>query len=105
MAKSKKPKFASEATDLDIEIALDELSKEFESLMSADITQENTMSQLGKFTRVNDSFTVNRYDNGWMVEIGGRNKKDDWVSAKILCNTESELIALIQEYNQATLVE
>ena len=61
------------------------------------------MSKLTKLARVNDSFSVNRYDNGWMVEIGGRNKKDDWVNAKILCNTEEELVALIKEYNTIEL--
>ena len=25
-----------------------------------------------KLAKVNDSFTVNRYDNGYMVEVGGR---------------------------------
>ena len=57
------------------------------------------MAQLSKLVKVNDSFTVNRYDNGWMAEIGGRNKKDDWATAKIMCNTEEELVALIKEYN------
>ena len=39
-----------------------------------------------KLTKVNESFTINRYDNGFMVEAGGRNKKGDYVNAKILCN-------------------
>lgn len=63
------------------------------------------MAQLTKLAKVNDSFTVNRYDNGWMVEIGGRNKKDDWATAKVLCNTEEELVALIKEYNTSTLAD
>ena len=58
------------------------------------------MKSLEKLTKVNDSFTVNRYDNGWMVEINGKNKKDDWANAKILCNTEQELVDLIKAYNQ-----
>lgn len=63
------------------------------------------MAKLTKLTKVNDSFTVNRYDNGWMVEISGRNKKDDWSTTKVLCNTEAELFDLIKEYNQADLAE
>ena len=27
-----------------------------------------------KLTKVNESFTINMYDNGFMVEAGGRNK-------------------------------
>jgi hypothetical protein len=63
------------------------------------------MSKLNKLAKVNDSFTINRYDNGWMVEIGGRNKKDDWANAKVVCNTEEEVITLIKEYNTMPLSE
>lgn len=56
-------------------------------------------SKLNKLNKVNDALTINRYDNGWMVEVGGRDKKDDWKNCKIVCNTEDELIALIKEYN------
>ena len=57
------------------------------------------MAKLAKLAKVNYSFTFNRYDNGWMVEVGGRNKKEDWANTKVLCNTEEELLALIKEYN------
>ena len=57
------------------------------------------MSKLNKLAKVGDNFTVNRYDNGWMVEVGGRNKKDDWVTAKVMCSTEQELLEIIKEYN------
>ena len=57
------------------------------------------MAKLSKLVKVNDSFSVNRYDNGWMVEISGRDKKEDWKTAKIMCNTEDDLVALIKEYN------
>ena len=59
--------------------------------------------KLSKLTKVNDSLTVNRYDNGWMVEISGRDDEDDWKSTKILCNTEEELLDLIKEYNSTEL--
>ncbi len=61
------------------------------------------MAKLNKLSKVNESITVYRYDNGWMVEIGGRNKKEDWSNTKTLCNTEEELIALIKEYNTMEL--
>lgn len=56
-------------------------------------------SKLNKMSKVSESITVNRYDNGWMIEIGGRDKKQDWKTSKILCNTEEELLAIIREYN------
>jgi hypothetical protein len=50
-----------------------------------------------KLVKVNDSFTVNMYDNGFMIEVGGRNKKGDYVNAKILCSNAEQLAALVQE--------
>ena len=50
-----------------------------------------------KLNKVNDSFTVNRYDNGFMIEVGGRNEEGEWANSKIICNTEDELIAVIKE--------
>jgi hypothetical protein len=56
------------------------------------------VSKLGdKLTKINESFTINMYDNGFMVEASGRNKKGDYVSAKILCNTLDEMLALVKE--------
>ena len=55
--------------------------------------------KLKKLSKVNESITVNRYDNGWMVEIGGKNDSDDWKTAKILCNTEEEMLDVIKEWN------
>ena len=54
-------------------------------------------NKLKKLTKVNESFTVNRYDNGFMIEIGGKDKDSDWVTAKVLCSTEEELFAVIKE--------
>ena len=57
------------------------------------------MTKLTKLVKVNENISINRYDNGWMVEVGGRDEESDWKNAKILCNTEEELVALIKEYN------
>lgn len=50
-----------------------------------------------KLVKGSDSFTVNIYDNGFMVEIGGRNSADDWATAKIMCNTLEDLINVVTE--------
>jgi hypothetical protein len=55
------------------------------------------MKYLEKLTKVNESFTVNRYDNGFMIEVGGRDTENDWKTSKILCTTEDELFAVIKE--------
>ena len=59
--------------------------------------------KLDKLEKVNDSFTINRYDNGFMVEVGGRDDENDYKTCKILCNTEDELIEIIKEYNNKEL--
>jgi hypothetical protein len=61
------------------------------------------MAKLSKLAKVNESITINRYDNGWMVEIGGRDKKQDWKSTKTICNTEEEMIAVVKEWNTMDL--
>lgn len=53
--------------------------------------------KLTKLTKVNESFTVYRYDNGFMIEVGGRDKKNDYKTLKVLCATESELFETIKE--------
>lgn len=50
-----------------------------------------------KLKTVNDSFTVYTYDNGYMLEIGGKDANDDWPTAKIVCNTVEELLELVKE--------
>ncbi len=50
-----------------------------------------------KLKKVSDSYTINMYDNGFMLEIGGRDHNDEWANAKILCSTVEELVELVKE--------
>lgn len=50
-----------------------------------------------KLVKVNDNFTINMYDNGFMVDVSGRNKKGDYVNARILCSTLEEVQVLVAE--------
>jgi hypothetical protein len=61
------------------------------------------MAKLSKLTKVNESITINRYDNGWMVEVGGRDSDNEWKNSKIVCNTEEEVLAVVKEYNAMEL--
>jgi len=57
-----------------------------------------TVNKLGdKLVKVNDNFSIHMYDNGFMVEAGGRNKKGDYVQAKILCINVDEVLSLVRE--------
>lgn len=53
--------------------------------------------KLSKLTKVNESFTIYRYDNGFMIEVGGRDKNNDYKAAKVMCSTEAELFDTIKE--------
>ena len=56
-----------------------------------------------KLEKVNENFTINIYDNGYMIEVGGRDDDNEWKNCKILCNTEEEMIAVIKEWNSMEL--
>ena len=50
-----------------------------------------------KLAKVDDNFTVNMFDNGFMIEVGGRNSDDDWSRVKLTVTTVAELNELIKE--------
>ncbi len=53
--------------------------------------------KLSKMSKVSESFTINRYDNGFMIEVQGRDTSGDWKTSKILCSTDDELFDVIKE--------
>lgn len=60
-------------------------------------TQKSVTKISDKMIKVNESFSINMYDNGFMFEIGGRDSDDEWVTAKIMCPTVEDLITLVRE--------
>ena len=58
---------------------------------------DNTTKVSAKLAKVNENFSVYQYDNGYMIEVGGRDKKDNWKTAKIMVSTVDQLIAVIKE--------
>ena len=50
-----------------------------------------------KLVKVNENFTINMYDNGFMIEVGGRDHENEWKTAKIMVTTVDELVALVRE--------
>ena len=53
-----------------------------------------------KLSKVDESFTVNMYDNGYMFEISGRDTDDDWATAKIMCASIDEVLVLAKEASE-----
>ena len=52
-----------------------------------------------KLTKVNESFTINMYDNGYMVEVGGQDEDERWKTSKIICATLDEVIDIVRQVN------
>jgi len=50
-----------------------------------------------KLVKVNENFTINMYDNGYMIEVGGRDDDNEWKNAKIMVSTVEELLVLVRE--------
>jgi ribosomal protein S8 len=50
-----------------------------------------------KLSKVGDSLTVNMYDNGYMVEVSGRDTDGNWSTAKVVCSTLEQVVSVITE--------
>lgn len=44
-----------------------------------------------KIRKRDEDFRIYTYDNGWLIEVGGRNEDDDWVTAKVFAYTIEEV--------------
>ena len=60
-------------------------------------TKESAMKIGDKLAKVNEEMIINMYDNGFMIEVGGRDHDDDWKTAKIIVSSVDELVALVKE--------
>jgi len=95
--------------------ALEELKLEFEALT----TEENQMAKSkakaktpgsvkklsDKLVKVNENFSINMYDNGYMIEVSGRDDEDNWKTSKIIVDTVDELLVLVREATEIERAE
>ena len=98
--------------------ALEELKLEFEALTTF-TTEENHMAKSkpkaktegsvkklsDKLVKVNENFTINMYDNGYMIEVSGRDDEDNWKTSKIIVDTVDELLVLVREATEIERAE
>jgi len=52
--------------------------------------------KLDNLAKVDMTFNVNMYDNGFMVEVNGRTAEDEWAVSRIVTNTPVETLKLIE---------
>lgn len=50
-----------------------------------------------KIEKVSEQFTVYRYDNGFVIEVSGRDSNEDYKTTKILVQTVDGLLDLVKE--------
>jgi len=50
-----------------------------------------------KLAKVNDNFSINMYDNGFLIEVSGRDEDDEYRNAKIMVPTVEQLVELVKE--------
>lgn len=55
------------------------------------------------FMNVSDSLTVNRYENGWMVEVTGNDHDDRWQTKKFIFSDLKNVLTFLEEYSKITL--
>lgn len=69
------------------------------------MTRIPTVKISDKLSKINDSLTINLYENGFMVDVSGRDDDDDWKSTKIVANTIDDLIELIREASEMPRID
>ena len=56
------------------------------------------ISKLGdKLEKVSENYTINMYDNGFMIEVSGRDSDEEYKTAKIMVPTIEQLVELVKE--------
>ena len=49
------------------------------------------------FAKVNDNYTVTNCQNGYVVEVSGQDKDENWINAKYVFKTFEELKDVVQD--------
>ena len=55
------------------------------------------------FMNVSESVTINRYENGWMVEVSGNDHDDSWQNKKFIFSDLKTVLTFIEEYSKIKL--
>ena len=59
------------------------------------------MSDLSQLGKRDESYTVSCFNNGYMIDVRGRDHDDDeWITVKLICATLDELFEIIREVDK-----
>ncbi len=55
------------------------------------------------FSNVSENITLNRYENGWMVEVSGNDHEDHWQNKKFIFSDLKNVLTFVEEYSKIKL--
>lgn len=55
------------------------------------------MKVLDFISKIGEDINIKMIDNGYLLEISGRNAEDDWKTVKLACSSRSELEQLLDQ--------
>lgn len=55
------------------------------------------------FMNVQDSVSIDRYENGWMVQVSGNDHNDEWQSKKFIFSDLKNVLTFLEEYSKIKL--
>ena len=55
------------------------------------------------YMNVSESVTINRYENGWMVEVSGNDHDDRWQNKKFIFPDLKNVLTFVEEYSKISL--
>ena len=55
------------------------------------------------FMNVSEGITLNRYENGWMVEVSGNDHDDRWQNKKFIFPDLKNVLTFVEEYSKINL--
>ena len=55
------------------------------------------------FMNVSEGITLNRYENGWMVEVSGNDHDDSWQNKKFIFSDLKSVLTFVEEYSKIKL--
>lgn len=61
------------------------------------------ISLLDMFTTVDGDININVCQNGFQIEVHGRDHTDDWITVKFVCSAATDLYKLIEEISQRSV--
>ena len=61
------------------------------------------IEQINELKEISESITYYRYNNGYMVELDGRDQEDDYKTIKLICSTLDEVFSILREVDKLEL--